>query len=58
MIRAVVSKGTSMGWTIQSKTVSVSGQMANEERVGVAMETMQVDISALDALPWVRMAGP
>lgn len=58
MIRAVVSKGTSMGWMIQSKTVSVSGQMANEERVGIAMETVQVDIRAPDALPRVRMAGP
>lgn len=32
---------------IQSKTVSLSGQMAVlEKRIGIAMETMQVDIRA------------
>lgn len=47
MRRAMVFEGTGgRGWMIQSKTVSVSGQMAVlEERVGTAM-------------PLVRMAGP
>lgn len=59
MRRAVVSEGTGgRGWMIQSKTVSVSGQILLEERVSIAMETTQVDIRAPDALPQVRMAGP
>lgn len=59
MRRAVVSKvAGGRGWMIQSKTVSVSGQILLEERESIAMETTQVDIRAPDALPQVRMAGP
>ena len=59
MRRAVVSEvAGGRGCMIQSKTVSVSGQILLEERESIAMETTQVDIRAPDALPQVRMAGP